>query len=112
MTKAEIIIAKNIELECLPSGKIFYDLNGKDCRQAKFKSVMFFGNNGYTASRQQNAGFDSLFFKLVKKGFINMPSDYDNCSKCGGTGNVGYVQDGGTCYKCNGYGYLQIKIVK
>jgi DnaJ-class molecular chaperone len=112
MTKAEIIISKNIELECLPSGKVFYELNGKDCRTSKFRSVMFFGNNGYTASTSQNAGFDSLFFKLVKKGFLDIPSDYDTCYKCGGSGNVGYIQDGGTCYKCNGYGYLQIKIVK
>jgi len=109
MTKAEIITAKNIELECMPSGKVFTTICGKDVKGLGLKTVLMYGVNGWSATRQQNASLDSLFFNLVKKGKIEVPSDYATCDKCGGSGNVGYVQDGGVCYKCQGWGYKFIK---
>jgi len=48
-----------------------------------------------------------LFFTAVKKGYIDIPTDYDTCSKCGGTGNVGFNVDNGTCWKCSGFGYIK-----
>jgi DnaJ-class molecular chaperone len=109
MTKQEIIIAKNIELECMPYGKVFTTILGKDVKGLGYKSVLMYGSNSWVASKQHNASFDLLFFYLVKKGKIEVPSDYQTCDKCGGTGNVGYIQDGGICYKCQGWGYKFIK---
>lgn len=109
MTKAEIILEKNIELECMPYGKVFTTVCGKDVKGLGLKSVLMYGVNGWIATKQQNASFDALFFYLVRKGKIEIPSDYETCSKCSGSGNVGYNRDGGICYKCEGFGYKFIK---
>jgi DnaJ-class molecular chaperone len=109
MTKSEIIIDQNIELECMPYGKVFATILGKDVRGKGLKSVLMYADNKWIATKQQNASLDSLFFHLVKKGKIEIPSDYETCSKCGGSGNVGYNRDGGVCYKCEGWGYKFIK---
>jgi hypothetical protein len=105
MKKSEIISLKKMEIEHAPSGKFFIEIYGKDVKKLKIRSVLFYGESGWISTSQQNANFDSLFFSLVRKGRIDIPSDFETCYKCGGSGNVGYQRDGGVCYNCEGLGY-------
>ena len=38
---------------------------------------------------------------------VEMISAPDTCSKCNGSGNVGYRVAGGICFRCNGTGSLK-----
>ena len=108
MTKEEIIKKYDMELVHMPSGRIFTEINGKNVTSNSLRTALFYGNCKYAATHVKGANMDSLFFHLVRGGKIEIPSDYDTCSKCGGTGNVGYRVDGGTCWKCNGVGYKKL----
>lgn len=106
MTYLEIIKEKDIELVCQPKGRIFADIDGRDVKKSKLRSILYYGNRGaWIGNSQFESTLGSLFFSLVRKGKLEIPTDYDTCPKCGGSGNVGYNVDGGTCWRCNGVGY-------
>ena len=105
MTKAEIIKSRNIELEVAPEGQKFNMLNGEELK-TRVKSVLWYSRNKWIGANGV-VSLDFLFFTAVKKGYIDIPTDYDTCSKCGGTGNVGFNVDNGTCWKCSGFGYIK-----
>jgi DnaJ-class molecular chaperone len=111
MTYQEIIEDRKIELIHAPSGQKCAELGGKDVTKQNIYSVMFYnlpnGKRTYSAWSVENISFDQVFFYLVRKGKIEIPSDYDTCHKCSGTGNVGYNVDGGRCWKCEGFGYIR-----
>jgi len=107
LTKSEIIESRNIALEIAPEGQKFNMLMGKELKK-RVKSVLWYGGNKWIGAGGI-VSLDFLFFSAVKKGYIDIPSDYNTCSKCSGTGNVGYQVDNGTCWKCNGFGYIKTK---
>ena len=108
MTYGAIIKELDIKLICQPQGKVFYDIHGKNVKSSQLRTVLFYGKTGWIGNKAKNASFDSLFFSLVRKGKIEIPSDHDTCSKCSGTGNVGYNVDSGTCWRCHGLGYKKL----
>ena len=40
---------------------------------------------------------------------ITMTSDSNACTKCNGTGNLGYRLANGVCFRCNGFGFIAKK---
>lgn len=109
MTYKEIIKAMNIRLEVCDADEQIDKVYGKDVKEKNLRAILFYGNKGWIGSKNRKINFDILFFYLVRKGKIDIPSDHDTCPKCGGSGNVGYTVDAGLCWKCHGYGYKKIK---
>ena len=51
-----------------------------------------------------------VLVSMKKSGKIDLYQfGYDDCPKCQGTGNTGFNVDGGTCWKCNGFGIIKRK---
>jgi len=55
-----------------------------------------------------NKYLEHAIIQLHRSGVIDLSElGYDNCPKCNGTGNTGHNVDGGTCWKCNGFGIIK-----
>ena len=108
MTKNEIINDRKMQLVCMENGKVFTDIFGKNVQASQLRTILFYNSHRWVGSKTKNASLDSLFFYCVKQGRVEIPEDYETCTKCNGTGNVGHIQHSGICYKCNGFGYKKI----